>query len=83
MKTIMYIDGRDPNAKPPLTIRNVTVWDLDGDYSRAKFTLHHGTAATVLGEEKGLIKIKHRLRTGGVIPSFLSAEKPDIIGDLI
>ena len=44
---VAYIDGRDPDAQPPLTVMNVRIWD-SAARAQSLCTLRHGTEVDIL-----------------------------------
>lgn len=83
---VAYIDGRDPDAQPPLTVMNVRVWD---GVPRTKVIceLKHGTEVDILDilyyqpEDRHYLHIFGGDCQGWVSEPFLSNTKHKPIGD--
>ena len=81
-----YLDGRDPDAKPPLTVMRINLWDSI-KRSRVVGRLKHGQRVLVLERVWNLFEERHyylvrRWRARGWVPeTFLSAERAEAIGD--
>ena len=84
-----YIDGRDPDAIPPLTIMEVNVWQT---VQRKKIVgqIRHGEEVKVVRKQKSSADkrdyffIKHSSCKGGwVSGNFLSNQKHDPVGDQV
>lgn len=86
---IGYIDGRDPDAQPPLTIKHINIWDSAPPLPEGRVIkqLKHGTCVSVLQTKKykgrTWAQVKKRRLVGWVLESFLSKRREDPIGDLI
>ena len=89
---IAYIDGRDPNASPPLTIRNINIWSSPDRLSSADPTkvpcrLKHGTSVELTDYKLNASESRYyfRIRSGsceGWLPEpFLSREYEEPVGD--
>jgi hypothetical protein len=84
----VFIDGRDPQAQPPLTVKRINLWDSPQRGKRLRF-LSHGTRVqvirTALYEKDGrwYYRVRYRMKAGWLPGSFLSGEQPDVLGDLV
>ncbi|WP_286338109.1 hypothetical protein [Hydrogenimonas cancrithermarum] len=87
---IAFMDGRDPQSKPPSTVMNINIWDsLYRD--RPVCQLLHGSKVKVLGstykssEQRFYFKIESQNSacSGWIPESFLSPEYHAPIGDRI
>lgn len=84
----VYLDGRDPEATPPLTVGRINIWD-GVLRQRALRQWKHGTRAKVIErrfcakERRWYYRLRYRMKTGWVPGTFLSAEKPGVLGDLV
>ncbi len=89
---IAYIDGRDPNASPPLTIKSINIWKSPDRLShpdpiKVTCRLEHGTQVDLLDAKLHSEESRYYflLRSGsceGWLPeSFLSREYQEPIGD--
>lgn len=82
---IGYMDGRDPDAQPPLTVNRINLWN---DVPRRKVvgTLHHGDRVKIVHrrEHDGRLyyRVQHRSKKGWVSAPFVSDVKHEPIGDL-
>ena len=87
--SIAYIDGRDPEAQPPLTIQHINIWKRapSEPMQRIKMQLQHGARVTVLQiikhNGRNWAQIKKGWRVGWILESFLSNKREEPIGDLI
>ena len=83
-----YIDGRDPEAVPPLTIRRINLWDTP-KRKKVVARLKHGTRVKVLGREwddskkRFCYQVRSWWRVGWVPEVFLSPNREGAIGDLV
>jgi hypothetical protein len=90
-----WMDGRDPEATPPLTVRRINLWD---GVPRRKVvrSLRHGMAVKVIDteyfKEEGRwyyrvrrihSHVRYWRKAGWVPGRFLCGEKPEVLGDLI
>lgn len=81
-----YIDGRDPSASPPLTIKSINIWD---SVSRTKVVckLEHGTQVNLLDvkrrpeESRYYFLVRSGSCEGWLPESFLSREYQEPVGD--
>lgn len=91
---IRYIDGRDTQATPPLTLRRVNVWELPGQKHRGmeaigvlhnsvRFTLRHGKRVRVLYVAMGWSYVQRWGRRGWIKNAFLSKQPEAPAGDWI
>lgn len=84
----VYIDGRDPDASPPLTIRTIQIWDQP-ERRRVVGRLRHGTKVRVVErafyekEQRFYYRVQRWARLGWLPEVFLSSERADPIGDLV
>ncbi len=86
--TFPFIDGTDPDAVPPLTIKKVRLWN---SHKRTNVVgaLRHGRRVQVIEyklcapERRYYYRVRSWFRTGWVSENFLSAEKKDVVGDLV
>lgn len=82
-----YLDGRDLQAKPPLTIGKINIWD---SYNRNRVVckLAHGTKVKILNakydaqEQRYYLNIQYDDCEGWVSDPFISTEKMKPIGDV-
>lgn len=83
---IAYLDGRDPEAQPPLTVGRINLWDSPAR-KRVVGRLRHGTKVRILAKEKAGGRWHYhiqRFRKWGWVPEpFLSAEYQEPIGDIV
>lgn len=85
---LAYLDGRDPNAQPPLKVGTIQLWNSP-DRTRVVGKLRHGTRVRILEkvwkkkEDRWYYRIRHRTRWGWIPEVFLSIEKPGVVGDLV
>lgn len=84
---IAYLDGRDPNAQPPLTVGTIQLWDSP-DRKRVVARLQHGTKVRILEkawrrDDRWYYRVRRVFRRGWVPGVFLSAEKPGMVGDVV
>lgn len=83
---IAYLDGRDPQAQPPLTVGTINLWNSPSR-QRVVGQLRHGTRVRILEKawagERWHYRIQHWLKSGWVPASFLSRERHEPIGDLV
>lgn len=83
---LAYLDGRDPEAQPPLTVGQINLWDSPSR-KRVVGKLPHGTRVRVLEKAwaggRWHYRIRHPLRRGWVPKSFLSRERHEPIGDVM
>jgi hypothetical protein len=86
--TLAYLDGRDPDAQPPLTVGVIQLWDSP-DRTRVVARLRHGTKVRILEktwrqeDDRWYYRIRHRFRQGWVPEMFLTVKKPDVMGDIV
>jgi len=84
----VYLDGRDPEASPPLTVKKINLWD-EMKRERRLRALPHGTRVRVMArqfhekEGRWYYRVRRWFKTGWVPGSFLCAQKPDVLGDLV
>jgi len=83
---IAYMDGRDPDAKPPCTIMHINVWDqVPGQ--KVVCSLVHGDKVHVLAarpreDDRYYFKVSGPgACTGWVSGPFLSTEFQNLVGD--
>lgn len=85
---IAYLDGRDPNAQPPLTVGIIQLWNSP-DRTQVVGKLRHGTRVRILEkiwrreDDRWYYRIRRVFRQGWVSAPFLNAEKPGVLGDLV
>ena len=89
----VWIDGRDVEADPPLTVRRINLWDLDpvpgSARGRVLRSLNHGTAVKVMdarfleGENRWYYRVRYRMKAGWVPGRFLCGERPGVLGELV
>ncbi len=81
-----FMDGRDPEADPPLTIMQINVWN-NASRSRVVCRLAHGAAVEVRearwsdDENRYYLKIKGENCEGWVSDPFVSPQQFEPIGD--
>ena len=81
-----FMDGRDMDAKPPLTIMKINIWDAV-PRTRPICKLSHGAQVEVSdakyldNEERYYFKVKSGSCDGWVSDTFISPEKQKPIGD--
>ena len=81
-----YIDGRDPSASPPLTIKSINIWD-SVQRTKGVCKLEHGTKVDLLDakqrpEESRYYFLVHTSSCEGWLPEpFLSREYQEPVGD--
>jgi hypothetical protein len=81
-----FADGRDLEARPPLTVMQINVWDAV-PRSRRVCSIRHGDEFPLLeskrsvSEDRHYFKIRHRDCEGWVPETFLSPKREPIIGD--
>lgn len=87
-----YIDGRDPIASPPLTIRSINIWKSSDRLShpdpvKVRCHLEHGTQVALLDarlhpeESRYYFLVRSGSCEGWLPESFLSREYQEPIGD--
>lgn len=85
---IGYLDGRDPDAQPPLTVGTINLWDSPAR-QRVVGQLRHGTKVRILErvwkkeESRWYYRVRRGFRRGWMPGTFLSAEEPGIVGDVV
>ena len=83
-----FIDGRDPQAIPLLTVSKINLWE-DTQRQKAVGFLKHGTQVTIIDAEyhipqkRWYYRVKHLFKTGWLPGVFLGKDKPAILGDLV
>ena len=84
----VWLDGRDPEAQPPLTLRQINLWD--GVPRRTvQARLQHGTRCVIVAsqwciqEKRWYYYLRCRFLRGWVPAPFLCADKPPVLGDLV
>lgn len=84
---VAYMDGRDPEASPPLTVMSVNVWSEPG-FSRVRCQIGHGEQVDVLDAQRHpdhpdewMAKVRHGGCEGWVFASFLNTRRTEPIGD--
>jgi len=83
-----FIDGRDLQAKPPLTISSINVWDSYIYKRKVVCKISHGTEIRILDavyeseEGRYYIKVKYDNYEGWVSVSFISSKKMKPVGDI-
>ena len=79
-----FIDGRDTNAQPPLTLMNVNVWSSTGK-NRISCKLRHGTAVEIIDHKSLSGEIFFEIMKGNckgwITSNFLSDKYYEPIGD--
>lgn len=81
-----FMDGRDQEAQPPLTIMNINIWN-NASRSRVVCTLAHGAAVEVReakwadDEDRYYLKIKGDNCEGWVSDPFVSPQWHEPVGD--
>lgn len=81
-----FLDGRDVDATPPLTIMTINVWD-SVPRSRVVCKLEHGTSIQLLdarllsSENRYYFEVRSGSCTGWVPETFLSTQYEEPIGD--
>jgi hypothetical protein len=85
---IGYLDGRDLEAQPPLTVGTINLWDSPAR-KRVVARLRHGTKVRILAKEwnekegRWYYRVRRSLKWGWIPESFLSAEYQEPIGDVV
>lgn len=85
---IAYIDGRDPEGKPPYTLLMINVWD-GVPRRKVRCRLSHGdkvnvvTARWYIEEKRYYFEIEDWPCNGWISEPFLSRNKEDPVGDII
>jgi hypothetical protein len=85
---MVYLDGRDAEASPPLTVRRINLWD-GVPRRRVLRGLRHGTRVKVIDrqfyekEGRWYYRVRHKMKAGWLPGAFLCAERPDVLGDLV
>jgi len=83
-----YLDGRDQEASPPLTMMRINIWD-NAPRKQIVCSLTHGDRVELMdsrylsSESRYYLKIKSGSCTGWIPDTFISAEKHAPIGDKI
>ena len=84
-----YIDGRDPEARPPLTLVRLNVWaELPRRLNRVVGQIKHGKRVWVMErrrcgyEGRDMARIRRGFLTGWVPVSWLSYERHEAEGEL-
>lgn len=84
----VFIDGRDPQGQPPLTIRHINLWrNCPGE--RVVGKAHHGSRVRVLerkyhtDEARWYFQVRAGRRCGWLPGDFLSQRREPNIGDWI
>jgi hypothetical protein len=81
---IAYMDGRDPDAQPPLTVYRINLWK---EVPRRKVvgTLSHGDRVKIIHrrehEGRTYYRVQHHSKKGWVSAPFVSNVKHEPIGD--
>jgi hypothetical protein len=85
----LYIDGRDPDATPPLTLARLNVWGgLPRSRNQIVGQVKHGARVRVFeveyddGERRWFARIRKGLLTGWVPGDWLSEKREAPVGDL-
>ena len=80
-----YLDGRDLEARPPLTVMKINVWDSAKRLSKV-CVLSHGTSVSLLdvehvkADERYYFKIMATGCVGWVPDVFLSPRRQPVVG---
>ena len=83
---VAYIDGRDPEAQPPLTVMSIRIWD-SAARAQSLCTLRHGTEVDILDIQYYAPEGRYYLHIlggdcqGWVSEPFLSDRQWEPIGD--
>lgn len=79
-----YMDGRDFQAQPPLTVMTINLWDAV-PRRRVVARLQHGTRVRIIDKRRAdgrwYYRVKRGRKRGWVSAPFLSAERQEPIGD--
>jgi hypothetical protein len=81
-----FVDGRDLEATPPLTVMKVNVWDAV-PRQQTVCQLSHGEAVELLsarrddGEDRYYVRVRSRRCEGWLPESFLSPKSEAVVGD--
>jgi len=81
-----YMDGRDLQASPPLTVMNINVWEGVPRQNRV-CSLQHGTKVELLeaqfysGEQRYYFRVQSGYCEGWVPESFVSNKRHRAVGD--
>ena len=87
-KRIGYIDGRDRQASPPLTVKRINLWD-GAPRRKVVGKLRHGTRVQVIdrlffrAERRWYYRVQWLWKRGWISAPFLSEGKPEVLGDLV
>jgi hypothetical protein len=83
---IAYVDGRDQEADPPLTVMNINIWDSISR-SKAVCKISHGSEVQLLdskykdAENRYYFYLQREDCKGWLTEEFLSEQKEEPIGD--
>lgn len=85
---VAYMDGRDAQADPPLTVMNINVWKRpEPDRGQVACRVRHGEQVTVvdtnLHDGRRDFKIEKSGCSGWVWQLFLSTERNEPIGEQV
>jgi hypothetical protein len=83
-----YLDGRDTEAQPPLTIMNINIWD-SAARSRPVCQRGHGSRVDIIAarvdvdEDRYYFHVKSIGCEGWLPESFISAEYQPVVGEAL
>jgi len=83
-----FMDGRDGAAVPPLTIKRINLWQ-SVDRRRITGQVRHGARVWVMetrlnsDEGRWYFRVRWWWRTGWVPDVFVSAQRREVLGDLV
>lgn len=82
----VFLDGRDADAMPPLTIKRINIWDA-AERTKVLRMLRHGTRVKVMARKfdrgRWNYRVRYELKPGWIPEAFLSSQKPDILGEFV
>ena len=84
-----YIDGRDPHARPPLTLARLNVWArLPRRLNRVVGQVKHGKKVRVMErrhcevEDRDMLRIRRGFLTGWVPEDWISERREEPVGTM-